>query len=319
MAEKIIFDTDPGVDDAMALYFALCSPELEVVGLTTVFGNGPVDLTTTNALRLLEIAGRTDIPVARGAADPLIGAFNHSAAVVHGDDGQGNIFLPPPTAQPVAQSAAEFIVARVLAEPGAITLLAIGPLTNLALALQLEPRIAGLVRRVVLMGGNAFVPGNLSPAAEANIFNDVEAAECVFAAAWPVTMIGLDVTQRTVMTAASLARYGRAGNQRAAHLARITPFYLNFTRGNDGIDGIFVHDSTAVAYLVCPEAFTVQRHRIRVETQGFARGKTWPARVGLYGSDAWAGRPEVDVAIGVDGARTVALELQRVCADGGAP
>ncbi len=313
MPEKIIFDTDPGVDDAMALYFALRSPELDVIGLTTVFGNGGVDLTTINALRLLEIAGRTDIPVARGAAAPVSGSYTGSAAVVHGDDGQGNVFLPAPTTRPVAQTAAEFIVERVLAAPGEVTLLAIGPLTNLALALQLEPRIATLTRRVVLMGGNAFVPGNLSPAAEANIYNDVEAADRVFAAAWPVTMIGLDVTQRTVMTAADLARYGRAGNPLADHLARITPFYLNFTRGNDGIDGIFVHDSTAVAYLVCPEAFTVQRHRIRVQVDGFARGKTWPARIGLYGADAWSGRPEVDVAVAVDGARTVALELQRVC------
>lgn len=313
MPEKIILDTDPGVDDAMALYFALRSPELEVVGLTTVFGNGPTELTTLNALRLLDIAGRTDIPVARGAANPLQGLYANTAAVVHGDDGQGNVFLPAPTTQPIAHSAAEFIVERVLAEPGTITLLAIGPLTNLALALQREPRIAGLVRRVVLMGGNAFVPGNLSPAAEANIFNDVDAADRVFAAAWPVTMIGLDVTHHATMSSAQLEHYGRAGNPLAAHLARITPFYRDFTRTFNGLEGIYVHDSTAVAFLVCPEAFTTQKHRIRVDTQGFARGKTWPARVGLYGSEAWAGRIEVDVAVEVDGPRTVSLELQRVC------
>lgn len=315
MPERIIFDTDPGVDDAMALYFALRSPELEIVGLTTVFGNGPVDLTTLNALRLLEIAGRPDIPVARGAAGPLSGVFHHGAGVVHGVDGQGDVFLPHPQTRPLPVSAADFIVERVLAEPGALTLLAVGPLTNLALALEREPRIAGLVRRVVLMGGNAFVPGNITPAAEANIYNDVEAADRVFAADWPVTMIGLDVTQRTVMSATDLGRYAAADNALAAHLARITPFYLNFTRGNDGIDGIFVHDSTAVAYLVCPEAFTIQRHRVRVETQGFASGKTWPARSGVYGGDAWDGRPEVEIAVAVDGARTVALELARVCGD----
>lgn len=313
MSERIILDTDPGIDDAMALFCALRSPELDVVALTTIFGNGGVDLTTTNALRLLEIAGRTDIPVARGAAGPLTGTFHNAASVVHGEDGQGGVFLPEPTTRAIDRSAADYIVERVLAEPAAITLVAIGPLTNLALALRQEPRIAGLVRRVVLMGGNALVPGNITPAAEANIYNDVEAADQVFAANWPVTMIGLDVTHRTIMSAADLARYGRAANPLAAHIARITPFYLNFTRGNDGLDGIFVHDSTAIAYLICPEAFKVQRYRIRVETEGFARGKTWPARAGAYGSAAWEGRPEADVAVAVEGARTVALELERVC------
>lgn len=316
MPERIILDTDPGIDDAMALYCALRSPEVEVVALTTVFGNGGVDLTTTNALRLLEIAGRTDIPVARGAAGPLTGVYRGGAEVVHGRDGQGDIFLSAPTTRAVDRDAPDYIVERVLAEPGAITLVAIGPLTNVALALRREPRIAGLVHRVVLMGGNAFVSGNITPAAEANIYNDAQAADEVFAAGWPVTMIGLDVTHRTIMSATELGRYSRANNPMAQHIARIAPFYLDFTRGNDGLDGIYVHDSTAIAYLICPEAFTLQRHRIRVETEGFARGKTWPARIGVYGSEAWAGRPEVHVAVAVDGARTVAMELERVCATG---
>src|SRR5207244_286315 len=137
---------------------------------------------TTNALRLLEIAGRTDIPVAKGADQPLAGVFNDPATVVHGDDGQGNVHLPPPKTKAIDQTAAEFIVQQIMAAPGEVTLVPIAPLTNIALALRLEPRIAENVREVVLMGGNALGPGNATPAAEANIYNDPEAADVVFGA-----------------------------------------------------------------------------------------------------------------------------------------
>jgi len=142
MTRKIIIDTDPGIDDAMAVFLALGAPELELVGLTTVFGNVHVDLATVNALRLLEIGGRSDIPVATGAAKPLSAPYKGPAPAIHGADGQGNLFLPAPAASAVSQSAAEFLVDQVRRSPGEITLVAIGPLTNLALALQLEPKIA---------------------------------------------------------------------------------------------------------------------------------------------------------------------------------
>ncbi|MCZ7538943.1 MAG: nucleoside hydrolase [Anaerolineae bacterium] len=242
MAQRIIIDTDPGVDDTMAIFFALRSPELDVIGLTTIFGNVDTDLATTNALRLLEIAERTDIPVVKGADHPLAGSFGGGVAFVHGDDGQGNLHLPPPAGQARPGSAAEFIVEQVMAAPGEITLVPLGPLTNVALALRLEPRIAVNVRQVVLMGGNALCPGNATPAAEANIHNDPEAADVVFGAEWPVTMVGLDVTHRVHLTPAHLDRYAQADNPLARHISRIVPHYRAYFEQSYGIQGIYVHD-----------------------------------------------------------------------------
>jgi len=320
MARKIIIDTDPGVDDTMAIFLALASSELDVVGLTTIFGNVPTELATTNALRLLEIAGRTEIPVAQGASDPLTRPFAGPASFVHGEDGQGNVFLLPPAAKPVRETAAAFLVQHVLTHPGEITLVPIGPLTNLALALRLEPRIAEQVQEVVLMGGNALVPGNASPAAEANIRNDPEAADVVFGAAWPVTMVGLDVTHQVHMTPEQIARHGQAANPMAQHLAKIVPFYQSFfetTYSHRKLQGIYVHDSSAIAYLIDPDLFEVKRWPIRVETEGLGRGKTWPAipssaDQGAQVPEPWRDRPLVNVCVGVDGARVVELELGRL-------
>ncbi|MBN1680219.1 MAG: nucleoside hydrolase [Anaerolineae bacterium] len=312
MPQKIIIDTDPGVDDAMAIFFALRSPELDVIGLTTIFGNVHTELATVNALRLLAIAGRTDIPVAEGAHDPLTGPFEGPVPYVHGDDGQGNVNLPPADNRAIPQTAAAFIVEQVMAAPGAITLVPIGPLTNIALALRLEPRIAANVKNVVLMGGNALVPGNASPSAEANIHNDPEAADIVFGAGWPVTMVGLDVTHKTNMTPEHLDAYAQADNPLAQHIARIVPFYrAYFERSFSGVKGIYVHDSSAIAYVIDPTLFEVERWPIRVATQGISRGKTWPALPGVTGP-AWEGRPLVNVCVGVDADRVVALELDRL-------
>ena len=320
MARKIIIDTDPGVDDAMAIFLALASPELEVIGLTTIFGNVHTELATTNALRLLEIAGRTDIPVAKGVADPLTRAFAGPVPFVHGEDGQGNVFLPPPETNAVRETAAAFIVEQVMAHPSDITLVPIGPLTNIALALRLESRLAAYVQEVVLMGGNALVPGNASPAAEANILNDPEAADVVFGAAWPVTMVGLDVTHQVHMTPEQIARHAQAASPMAQHLAKIVPFYQSFFEtaySAWNLQGIYVHDSSAIAYLIDPTLFEVKRWPIRVETAGLGRGKTWPAipssaDIGRRVPAPWRDRPLVNVCVDVDGARVVELELLRL-------
>lgn len=312
MPRKIIIDTDPGVDDAMAIFFALRSPELEVIGLTTIFGNVHTDLATTNALRLLEIAGRPDIPVAKGADDPLGGRFGGPVPFVHGDDGQGNAFLPPPAGRAVGQAAALFIIEQAMAAPGEITLVPIGPLTNIALALRLEPRLAQWVREVVLMGGNALGPGNATPAAEANIHNDPEAADIVFGAPWQVTMVGLDVTHKVVMSDQHLALYGAIQNPLGRHIARIVPHYRNFFHDSYGLEGIFVHDSSAIAYLIDPSLFKVERWPMRVDTgQGLSRGKTLPA-LGERLLPPWEGRPPVNVCVEVDAARLIELELSRI-------
>ncbi len=312
---KIIIDTDPGIDDAMAIFLALASPELDVVGLTTIMGNVEVDLATTNALRLLEMAGRSDIPVAEGAAKPIAADFLGAVQFVHGDDGQGNAFLPPPTTQPLGISAAEFIVQQARAQPGEITLVPIGPLTNIALALRLEPNLPELVAGVVLMGGNAFCPGNASPAAEANIRNDPEAADVVFGAGWPITMVGLDVTNEVVMTDDDLAILHSFDTPQGQHMGRINPFYRAFLGERLGTEGIVIHDSAAIAYLLAPDLFKVVRAPMRVETGGsFSRGKTWPY-VGRNDDNhlpAWQFRPLVDICAGVDGPAVVALILDRL-------
>jgi inosine-uridine nucleoside N-ribohydrolase len=311
MPRKIIIDTDPGVDDTMAIFFALCSPELDVIGLTTIFGNVHTELATKNALRLLEIAGRSDIPVAQGAVDALIQPFEGPVPYVHGEDGQGDIFLPDPAGRPVDLSGAQFIVEQLRANPGEITLAPVGPLTNIALALRLEPRITEWVDEVVLMGGNALAPGNASPAGEANIRNDPEAADVVFGADWAVTMVGLDVTLRVRMRPEDIAEYATHGNPMSDHVMRILPHYRNYFEANYEAEGIFVHDSSAIAYLLDPSLFTLRRWPIRVGRQGLGRGKTWPATGGRM-LPAWEGRPLVNVCVGVDGERVVALAVERL-------
>lgn len=312
MPQKIIIDTDPGIDDTMAIFFALKSPELDVIGLTTIFGNGHTELTTINALRLLEIAGRADIPVAKGVDNPLAGPFGGPASFVHGDDAQGNTFLPPPSTHAIGKTAVEFIIEQVMSAPGEITLVPIGPLTNIALALRLEPRIARSVKAVVLMGGNALVAGNTTPAAEANIHDDPEAADIVFGADWPLTMVGLDVTHQAIMTAEHLDAYAQTNNPMAQHIARIIPFYRNFLKTYYNLDGIHVHDSSAIAYVIDPRLFETKQWPIRVETQGMSRGKTWPALGDLKRATAWQNRPKVNVCVGIDMTKTVALEMSRV-------
>ena len=212
---RIIIDTDPGIDDAMAIFYALASPELDVVGLTTIFGNNTTEVCTANALRLLEIAARADIPVARGADRPLNQEYRGAVDFVHGTDGQGDVFLPPPVGAPIDEDAAHFIIRSVMAAPGEITLVPIGPLTNIALAMLIEPRLATKLAGIVLMGGAAFRGGNASPAAEANILNDPEGADIVFGADCPIVMAGLDVTESIMMTGADLARIATFDNVRA--------------------------------------------------------------------------------------------------------
>src|SRR5215469_4786946 len=241
MGRKIIIDTDPGIDDSMAIFYALQSPELEVIGLTTVFGNASTSTCTTNALRLLEIAGRSDIPVFSGAQRSLTRPFPGGAPWVHGADGQGNTDLAAPLLAASMEPAAQFIAEQVLQSPGEVTLVAIAPLTNVALALLLYPDLATHIAQIVLMGGNAYREGNASPAAEANIRNDPESADIVLGAECPVTMIGLDVTHKVMMSGHQLDQIGGFANPRAEHLARILPFYRQFYRSRYGHDGIYVH------------------------------------------------------------------------------
>lgn len=314
MAKKIIIDTDPGVDDAMAILFALACPELELIGLTSIFGNVTTELATQNALRLVEFAGRADIPVAHGADVPLAMDLDEIASYVHGDDGLGNTNQPPPTGAAIDTSAAQFIVETIMANPGEITLLPIGPLTNIALALALEPKIVEHVAEVVIMGGAATVNGNVNPAAEANIWHDPHAADKVLTAGLPLTMVGLDVTHQVVMDGDYFQRLRATGSKTCAYLDDVSRFYRDFYRAQVGVDGCFTHDPSAVAYVVDPTLFTTQSGAVRVLTDGIAMGQTVMDRKGIADRlTAWS-KPAINVCIGVNEPRLLDLYFQKMAA-----
>lgn len=313
MAKKIIIDTDPGVDDAMAILFALKSPEVDLVGLTTVFGNVYTDQATQNALRLVEFAKRPDIPVAQGATLPLVVPLSYVADFVHGADGLGHTHPPPPQGQALAKPAAQFVVEMVMNNPGQITLVAVGPLTNLALALALEPRLVDHVAEVVIMGGAATVGGNVNPAAEANIFHDPHAADLVFTAGWPVTMVGLDVTTKTIMSDAYLDSFKAAGTRTTRFIYDISRFYVDFFHQEVGLAGIHTHDPSAVAYVINPTLFTTERAPVRVITEGLAQGQTLLDRQQRWREpNPWTGQPLTNVCLDVDSPRLLALYHQRI-------
>jgi inosine-uridine nucleoside N-ribohydrolase len=309
---KVIFDTDPGVDDAMALLLALRSPEIDVAGVTTVFGNTNVEATTRNALNLLDFAGRSDIPVAKGAARPMVNPPGATAEWVHGDDAMGNIgwtHVNNHACKPLDMHAAQFIIETVMAHPGEVTLVAVGPMTNLGLALQLEPRIVRNVREVVIMGGSVVAPGNVSPSAEANIYSDPHAAVLLFSAGWPLTMAGLDVTQAIQMDNDYFTELAASGDPFAAFVARIVPFYQEFHRSwydyeNGAVD---THDPAAIAYLIDPTLFRGEHYSIVVPTDGPAEGMTIADRRGKFYNT-----PKVNCLIQVDSERFLQMFRQRL-------
>ena len=315
MTKKIIIDTDPGIDDAMAILFAFAAPELEVLGLTTIFGNVLTATATQNALHLVEFAGRSSVPVVHGAAKPLHVMYHGAAAFVHGEDGLGNTNQPAPTLQPHPLTAAQFIVETIMAHPGEVTLVPVGPLTNIALALLLEPRIINHVAEVVIMGGAATVNGNVNPAAEANIYNDPHAADLVFTADWPVTMVGLDVTTKVIMDDAYLAGLCRNGGRTAQYIRDISHFYLAFHQQVHDIYAAHTHDPAAIAYLLDPTLFQTMQGPIRVITEGVGRGQTLMDRRGYWSRpNDWSIHRPVNVCVDVDAARLLALYDQYICA-----
>lgn len=275
MTMRVFVDCDPGIDDAVALAYLTARPEVEIVGLGTVFGNNSVDVTTDNALRLLELYGRPDVPVAVGAGRPMVQP-PRLAAHVHGDNGLGDVELPEPVGKPVAESAAELLVRLSRAYPGEIDVLAVGPLTNLAIALGLEPELPRLVRRLVVMGGAVRVPGNVSSHVEANIGNDPEAAEVVFAAGFDLDLVALDITMKTVATTAWLEELKAVPGERATRTSAFLDFYADFYAGIFGVRQCAMHDPLAAAVLVDPYLVTESFDApLRVElTGGLTRGMT---------------------------------------------
>jgi purine nucleosidase len=264
MAKKIILDCDPGIDDALAIAFAVGCPDIELVGLTTVAGNVSLDKTTANALRVRDFVGAHAVPVTAGSAVPLARPAI-TAEEIHGDDGLRGARVPPSAAEPQPGHAVDFIIDTVAAAPGEITLVAVGPLTNIALALRREPALAQGVRDFVIMGGSA-TRGNVTPAAEFNIAADPEAAAEVFAGGWTVTMVGLDVTLQATAderVTTRLATFGRLAEQLLLPCVGAAVGEEVAGRGYHA-----VHDVCAVAYVADPELLGCEPARVEVETQG---------------------------------------------------
>jgi pyrimidine-specific ribonucleoside hydrolase len=290
----IVIDCDPGHDDAIAILLALASPEVELRGIVTVAGNQTVDKTTRNALKVLELAGRADIPVVRGAAAPLRRPLR-TAAHVHGESGLDGPNLPEPSAMPSDEDPADWL------EPG-VALVATGPLTNVARLVQRGVRI----ERIVWMGG-AIAEGNITPAAEFNAFVDPEAAAAVFGSGIDLTMVGLDVTHKALFTRAHadrLRRTGRAGRV----VAELSDFFQRFHEERYGFDGSPIHDAMAVAHVVDPSLLETVHCNVEIETASrFCDGRTVVDRW-----HATSGTRNAHVGVDVDAARFLDLLHDRI-------
>lgn len=310
--KRIIIDTDPGIDDAAAILLALASPELSVEAITAVYGNGPVEQCAGNALRILHAAGRLDIPVYQGAAKPLLRPPNEGwAGQVHGADGLGNtgLFLAPVSLG--QRHAVLEIIDRVMALPGEITILALGRMTNVALAMSLEPRLAESVDGIIVMGGAVAVAGNVSPVASANLYEDPEGAAIVYSSGAPLVQVGLDVCNQVAVSQDQLNRIGEADSPAARLLAAATPclqqYYVERGLLEAGA-GVRYNDVPAVAYAINPGLFHAFPLYVEIETHSpLSRGQTVADRGNLRGHAA-----NVTVCMEVDAPRLTGLFTSRI-------
>lgn len=308
MSHKIIIDTDPGIDDAMAIFFAFQHPDIIVLGLTTVFGNVPVDMSAQNALTLCELADK-DIPVCKGVSMPWVGPESSYAHFVHGDDGFGNIDFPKSCRSLDPRTSAQFIVDMARQHPGEITVVAIAPLGNLALALRLEPELPKLLKGITIMGGAAFVPGNVTPVAEANIWNDAYAAEIVFAADWHLNMFGLDVTNNVFFSPYFLEQLKQHNPKLGGFVRDAAQFYVDFYSENRDERGCCFHDAMPLAHLIEPNLFSMKSAHARISTDPLNIGQTIIALPGTTKSPEWLNAKQINVAVSVDEKRLTKLYL----------
>lgn len=263
---KIIVDTDPGQDDAVAILLALASPELEVLGITAVAGNVPLALTLKNARMICELAGRTDVRIFAGAVRPIVRNLV-TAENVHGKTGLDGPTLPEPTMPVQERHAVDFLIETLMAEDaGSVTLCALGPLTNIALALVREPRIAPRIREIVLMGGGLFEGGNVTPAAEFNIYVDPHAADIVLRAGIPTVVIPLDCTHKALTTARRVEAFRKLGTRPGTAVAELLEFFERYDEHKYGTDGGPLHDPCVIAYLLKPDLFSGRHINVSVET-----------------------------------------------------
>ena len=312
---RVILDTDPGIDDALALFLALASPEMQLEAVTTVSGNVHVDLTTRNALALLELAGRTDIPVARGCDQPLV-RQSVIADYVHGDNGLGGVELPEPQLQPVGRHAVDVIIEKIMEAPGEITLVAIGPLTNIALAVREEPRIAQYVREVVIMGGALRVPGNVTPAAEFNIYVDPHAAHMVLHAGWPIRLVSLDASTQALLQSQQVDLLAANGSPVTQLMQQMIDYYLDTYGQSRSINAFAMHDPLCLAAALHPELITWKAGYVDVELAGtLTLGETVAYFEQLEDIDPSFGRSHrsnVQAAMGVDVERFITYYVETI-------
>ncbi|WP_256758386.1 nucleoside hydrolase [Cohnella sp. WQ 127256] len=308
--KPIILDVDTGIDDMLAIAYATHSPEVKLIGLTTLFGNVTVEETTRNSLFVLELLGREEIPVYAGAAKPLSRNKDSYARHVHGDDGLGGALQDAlPKGQASSLSAAEFMVEQARSMPGQLTIIAVGPMTNLAKAVRLDPDFVRLVGQVVIMGGAVTVPGNVTPHAEANVHSDPEAAELVFGSGLPIKLVGLDVTMKTLLPRTSMQEWRDKGTVMSNFLADATDFYMNaYETFSPGIGGCALHDPLAVGVVVDPTFCRTESMPVKVDTTGKSTiGQTYADRNAYVD-----GRPNIEVCFEVDADRFLAHFMSRV-------
>ncbi len=305
--KRVIMDVDTGVDDAWALMFALKSPEIELEAITTVAGNVELELTTKNSLRVLEMMKATDVPVGRGLDRPFLRPLK-TGKVAHGDDGLGNLGIAPPVIRESKTHAVDMIIKTIMNHPGQITLMPVGPLSNIAAAYLKEPKIAEAVQEVIIMGGAVMVPGNRTPAAEFNIYTDAEAAKIVFHSGMPITLVGLDVTRKTLLRPEHLDKLKTLGTPEADFVYRSAQIYLDFSKKRFGINGCALHDPLTVGVAIDPTLVTVQSMYVDVEIVGeITRGKTLGDYYGTTGKE-----PNMKVCMDVDADRFVDLFVSRI-------
>jgi purine nucleosidase len=290
---KIIIDCDPGHDDAIAILLAAANPHIELIGITTVAGNAEVEKTTLNALKICEIANKVNIPVAKGAGQPLV-RVRETAPDIHGISGMDGPLLPPPVMKPLDEHAIDFIIRNVMESEGDITLVAVGPLTNIALALSKEPRIRAKIYELVIMGGGTF--GNKTPAAEFNIYVDAEAAKVVFESGVPITMMGLDLTHQALASDQIKERIKAIHNRAADFVVELLAFFSDTYRDVFGFDEAPIHDACCVAYCIDPSVFSCRKLHVDIETKGeHTYGMTVVDLLGVTGK-----APNVNVAMTLD-------------------
>jgi purine nucleosidase len=273
--KRIIIDTDPGIDDSLAILLALASPEVQLEGLTVVHGNSSTEQGTINALSILELAGASHVPVARGCELPLVQP-SLLAPETHGNTGLGYANLSAPRNKPIIQNGCDFLIEKIMSNPGEITVVAIGPLTNVALAIRKEPRIAKAVKEVFIMGGAIRHEGNTTPLAEFNTYVDPHAAHMVFHSGMLITLTPLDVTYQCILLTDDVARIKEVGSEIPAFIEDATRFYMEFHDEYQGIQGCVINDPLTLALTFAPELCDYEEHYVNVDLSGgVSMGKTF--------------------------------------------